>query len=166
VAALGRVLEPRKGAGIASALDHAARVLDIGRSVDVINRHEHVADILLATDLAGFTRPELMLLSAIVRRSGDRHAEIETLGVPSDHLNLQRLDRAAVILALADEIEQRCPRGTIPISCEVGRRVTLSVPSLPSWRTKDLDHRFERAFGRALIVRPGRHDAIRLSQTR
>ena len=31
------------------AIDHAARVLDIGRSLDVVNRHEHVADILLST---------------------------------------------------------------------------------------------------------------------
>jgi hypothetical protein len=31
--------------------------------------------------------------------------------------------------------------------------VTLSVPLLPSWLVKDLDKRFERAFGRALIVR-------------
>jgi hypothetical protein len=30
--------------------------------------------------------------------------------------------------------------------------VTLSVPLLPSWLAKDLDQRFERAFGRPLIV--------------
>ena len=66
------------------------------------------------------------------------------------------LDRAAIILALADEIEARCPRGSrIAVDCEIGRNVTLSVPLLPSWLAKDLDKRFERAFGRALIVRHG-----------
>jgi hypothetical protein len=31
--------------------------------------------------------------------------------------------------------------------------VTLSVPLLPSWLAKDLDKRFENAFGRSLVVR-------------
>jgi hypothetical protein len=31
--------------------------------------------------------------------------------------------------------------------------VTLSVRALPSWLARDLDRRFERAFGRSLIIR-------------
>ena len=66
------------------------------------------------------------------------------------------LERAAVVLALADEIEARCPRGSrIRVHCDVGREVTLSVPLLPSWLAKGLNKRFERAFGRALTVRQG-----------
>jgi hypothetical protein len=69
------------------------------------------------------------------------------------------VDRAAVILALADEIEARCPRGRpIKVDCEVGRRVTISVRSLPSWLVKDLDKRFEHVFGRPLIVRHDMQD--------
>ena len=64
------------------------------------------------------------------------------------------LDRAAIILALADEIEARCPQGRpITLRSEIGRSVTLSVPLLPSWLAKDLDKRFERVFGRTLVVR-------------
>ena len=136
------------------AIDHAARVLDIGRSLDVVNRHEHVADILLSTELNGFAHNELALVSAIVRRAGDRHADVPSLGLSRDGLELGPVDRAAIILALADEIEARCPRGSrIVVDCEIGRNVTLSVPLLPSWLVKDLDLRFERAFGRSLIVR-------------
>jgi hypothetical protein len=135
------------------ALDHAARVLDIGRSLDVVNRHEHVADILLSTDLNGFTHNELALVLAIVRRAGDRHADVLP-GLSRDALEPGLVDRAAIILALADEIEARCPRGgRIAVDCQIGRNVTLSVPLLPSWLVKDLDLRFERAFGRSLIVR-------------
>ena len=153
-AALQRALEPRAPASLVMALDHAARVLDIGRSLNVVNRHEHVADILLATDLNGFAHNELALVSAIVRRAGDRHADVLSLGLSSDALELAPVDRAAIILALADEIEARCPRGRrIAVDCEIGRNVTLSVPLLPSWLAKDLDDRFERVFGRALIVR-------------
>jgi len=120
----------------------------------VVNRHEHVADILLATDLNGFAHNELALVSAIVRRAGDRHADVISLGLSSDALELAPVDRAAIILALADEIEARCPHGArIAVHCQIGRNVTLSVPLLPSWLVKDLDKRFERAFGRPLIVR-------------
>lgn len=152
--ALQRGLEPRAPASVVMAIDHAARVLDIGRSLDVVNRHGHVADIVLSTDLNGFAHHELALVSAIVRRAGDRHADVLPLAFAGDTFGIGLLDRAAVILALADEIEARCPHGSrIAVDCEIGRNVTLTVPLLPSWLAKDLDKRFERAFGRALIVR-------------
>ena len=149
-----RALEPRAPASVVMAVDHAAQVLDIGRSLDVVNRHEHVADILLSTELNGFAHKELALVSAIVRRAGDRHADVRLLGLVCDPRDFGLVDRAAIILALADEIEARCPHGgRIAVDCRVGRHVTLSVSRLPSWLAKDLDKRFERAFGRSLIVR-------------
>jgi exopolyphosphatase / guanosine-5'-triphosphate,3'-diphosphate pyrophosphatase len=151
--ALQRALEPRAPASIVAAIDHGARILDIGRSLDVVNRHEHVGDIVLSTELNGFTHHELALVSTIVRRAGDRHADL-SLALAGHTREPELLDRAAIILALADEIEGRCPRGrSIAIKCEISRNVTLSVPLLPSWLAKDLDTRFERAFGRPLIVR-------------
>ena len=151
---LHRALEPRAPASVATAIDDAAHVLDIGRSLDVVNRHEHVADILLSTELNGFAHDELALVSSIVRRAGDRHADVISIGVALDSLDLGAVDRAAIVLALADEIEARCPHGVpIAVDCKIGRTVTLSVPLLPSWLAKDLDRRFERAFGRSLIVR-------------
>jgi exopolyphosphatase/guanosine-5'-triphosphate,3'-diphosphate pyrophosphatase len=152
--ALARVLEPRAPASLAQAIDHAARVLDIGRSLDVVARHEHVADILLSTELTGFTHYEVALVSAIVRRAGDRHAEVLWLPSGRDPIDRDTIDRAAIILALADEIEARCSgTGPISVDCEIGRRVTVSVPMLPSWLAESLDKRFERTFGRPLIVR-------------
>ena len=153
-AALLQRLEPQAPASVAQAVDHAARVLDIGSSLDVVNRHEHVADIFLQTELNGLAHSELLLVSAILRRAGNRHAELMPLALAGKSLGRGLLDRAAIILALADEIEVRCPPGRpIAIDCKINRDVTLSVPSLPSWLAKDLDKRFERAFGRTLIVR-------------
>jgi exopolyphosphatase/guanosine-5'-triphosphate,3'-diphosphate pyrophosphatase len=155
-AALCRSLVPRVPANVAMAIDHAARVLDIGRSLDVVNRHEHAADILLSTDLDGFAHQELALVSGVVRRAGDRHADVPSLALAGDTLERGVLDRGAIILALADEIEARCPHGRrIAIDCEIGRSVTLTVPVLPSWLAKDLDKRFERVFGRSLVVKHG-----------
>ena len=156
-AALVRSLEPLAKPRIVEAIDHGARLLDLGTSLDYFNRHEHVADILLVTELNGFTHEELAFVSALVRRAGDRHADSTTLSplvAPSDQA---KLDRGAILLALADEIERRCPRGLpIAVSCRVGSDVRVSVPLLPAWRASDLGRRFERAFGRPLVVRPGR----------
>ncbi|HJZ73112.1 MAG TPA: Ppx/GppA phosphatase family protein [Vicinamibacterales bacterium] len=153
-AALQRALEPRAPASVVSAIDYAARVLDIGRTLDIVNRHEHVADILLSTELNGFAHPDLALVSAIVRRAGDRHADLSWLVHTGNRVNPSLVNRAAIILALADEIEARCLIGRrIVVDCEIDRSVTLSVRSLSSWLARDLDERFERAFGRPLVVR-------------
>ena len=152
-ATLYRAIEPRGPLILADAVRRAAGVLDIGRTIDVVNRHKHVADILLTAELNGFTHAELALLYAVVRRAGDRHADIRTFAAIGD-VGAKFVERAAVILSLADEIEARCPRGqAIAIRSEVNRSVTLSIPMLPSWLATDVDERFERAFGRELIVR-------------
>jgi exopolyphosphatase/guanosine-5'-triphosphate,3'-diphosphate pyrophosphatase len=151
-----RALEPDADPALAEALDHAARLLDIGRSLDFFDRHEHVADMLLSTELNGFTHQEIAFVSGLVRRAGDRHADPAALKPLLQASDRQPLDRGAVILALADEIEQRVPRGRpIVVSCRVARQVIVSVPLLPSWRSRDLSQRFERAFGRPLVIRPG-----------
>jgi exopolyphosphatase/guanosine-5'-triphosphate,3'-diphosphate pyrophosphatase len=153
-AALQKALEPRAPVEVVGAIDRAALVMDIGRTLDVVNRHEHVADILLTTDLTGFAHRELALMSAVVRRAGDRHADVMSMAPVKQVVDRGLLDRAAIILALADEIEARCPHGArIPVTCEVGRHVVLTVRTLPSWLMRDLDQRFEHAFGRQLIVR-------------
>ena len=76
---LVRALDPRARPPVVEALDHGARLLDLGRSLDFFERHEHVADILLATELNGFTHEELAFVSALVRRAGDRHADPKLL---------------------------------------------------------------------------------------
>ena len=153
-AALQRSLEPRAPVNVVSAIDRAALVLDVGRTLDVFDRHEHVAEILLTTDLTGFEHEELALMSAIVKRAGDRHADVMSMAPLRGAVDGPLVDRAAVILALADEIEARCPRDRrITVECKIDRQVILTVRALPSWLAKDLDNRFERAFGRTLIIR-------------
>src|SRR4030095_6720681 len=67
-----RALEPQSDPKITEALDHSARVLDIGRSLDFVARHELVANILLSTELNGFTHEELALVAALGRRGGGK----------------------------------------------------------------------------------------------
>jgi exopolyphosphatase/guanosine-5'-triphosphate,3'-diphosphate pyrophosphatase len=155
-ATLLKTLQPRATRELSEALDYAAWVLDIGRSIDFFDRHEHVADVLLATHLDGFTHEEIALTAAVLRRAGEKGSDLKRLKpllAPDDH---DPIERAAVLLSLADDIEERCPPGApVGLSCTAGRRVTVRVPSLPAWRSRGLGKRFERAFGKPLEVIPG-----------
>jgi exopolyphosphatase/guanosine-5'-triphosphate,3'-diphosphate pyrophosphatase len=155
-AALFAALEPSGRKETQEALVRAATVLDIGRSVDFFERHAHTADILAATDLDGFTHREIALTASVVRtaREDDGANAYRPLVSRDDR---PALVRAGVLLALADDIEERCP-GSDPISldCSAGREdvVTIRVGGLLGWRPRGLRERFEAAFGRDLSVRP------------
>jgi exopolyphosphatase/guanosine-5'-triphosphate,3'-diphosphate pyrophosphatase len=157
-AALYAAVERWPSPQIERALRQGARVLDIGRTVDFFDRHEHVADLVLATDLAGFSHREVALLAAVVRQAGD---EDERLGRSLEplvtHDDEEPIERAAVLLALADEITERTPPGSRAVlDCRVrGDQVVVSAKALPSWGVKGLAGRFEAAFGRKLRVVPG-----------
>jgi exopolyphosphatase/guanosine-5'-triphosphate,3'-diphosphate pyrophosphatase len=151
---LGR-LDPEAGPEMLEALRQSARLLDIGRSIDFFDRHQHAAEITVATELDGFSHREIALMAVLMRATGGervRAAEWSPLLEESDEAGLER---AAVILALADDIEERCPPGArVSVRCRVRRRqVEIKVPRMLGWRPRGLGARFRAAFGRDLIVR-------------
>jgi exopolyphosphatase/guanosine-5'-triphosphate,3'-diphosphate pyrophosphatase len=155
--ALQAALDPDVTREVAEALRHAARILDIGRTVDFFDRHEHVADLVLGTDLGGFSHRGVAFVAAIVRQAGDEDARARSLAPLLTRADRGPVERAAVLLALADEITERCAPGSAPAArCRVrGREVTVVVPALDSWCVRGLGERFEAAFGRRLRVVPG-----------
>ncbi|HSD28576.1 MAG TPA: hypothetical protein VLL75_14835, partial [Vicinamibacteria bacterium] len=155
--ALHEALDPGASGEAAEALLQAARILDIGRTVDFFDRHEHVADLLLATDLGGFSHRQVALLAAIVRQAGDEEVLSRSLAPLVTREDRAAVERAAVLLTLADEITERCAPGSAPkLRCRIrGREATIVVPALASWGVRGLDGRFEAAFGRRLRVVPG-----------
>ncbi|HEX6739784.1 MAG TPA: hypothetical protein VF310_16005, partial [Vicinamibacteria bacterium] len=155
-AGLRRGLDPRSRAEMGEALDHACRVLDIGRSVDFFERHEHAADIVLATELDGFSHRQIALLAAVLRRAGDEKADPRSLSPLVKGDDTEAVERAAVLLVLADDIEERSPsHRPLEVRCEVRKGVaTVRVRGLLGWRPRQLGARFERAFGLDLVVVP------------
>jgi len=157
VAGLADALDPHASAQVREALLHAATLLDIGSSIDFFDRHEHLADIVMATDLLGFTHREVALLSAIVRSAGDDGADLELYAPLVDAGDAHAIERAATLLVLADDIEERCREGR-PVAMRVrqsGRDVQIRVAGLAGWRPRRIEARFARAFGRRLRVTPG-----------
>jgi exopolyphosphatase/guanosine-5'-triphosphate,3'-diphosphate pyrophosphatase len=155
--ALLGALELRPDPEVQEALSQAASLLDIGRSVDFFERHEHVADIVLATDLNGFSHRTVALLSAILRQAGDEDSSPKSYAPLLAAEDVPAIERAAALLVLADDIEERCPDGkAITLDCRVHQdEVEVRVPELLAWRPRTVGRRFERAFGRTLSVKAG-----------
>jgi exopolyphosphatase/guanosine-5'-triphosphate,3'-diphosphate pyrophosphatase len=155
--ALYQGLEPLAAPELREALGYAATILDIGRSIDYFDRHEHVADIVLATDLLGFPHRQVALLSAVLRSAGEEGAELAQYEPLLDDEDRAPVDRAGTLLALADDIEARCPDGRpVAVRCRMTRRsAEVTVAGLLGWRPRRIGPRFARTFDRALEVLPG-----------
>jgi exopolyphosphatase/guanosine-5'-triphosphate,3'-diphosphate pyrophosphatase len=152
--ALLQALDPRATPELREALDEAARILDVGRSVGFFDRHEHVAELVVTTDLDGFSHRAIALLAAVALAAGGEEVRPKSYAPLLGREDGEPVRRAAVVLALADDIEERCPPGVpLAIRCEVTRsRATVRVPALLGWRPRAMDARFESAFGRKLVV--------------
>jgi hypothetical protein len=116
-----------------------------------------VADLVLETDLEGFTHRQAALLSAILRRAGDEDVKPRSYAPLLGREDRERLERASVVLAVGDEITERCPPGSAAeVTCRLrAGEAVVGVPALESWGVRKLPERFERAFGRRLRVVPG-----------
>jgi exopolyphosphatase/guanosine-5'-triphosphate,3'-diphosphate pyrophosphatase len=152
-----RALDSRASLEMREAMESAASVLDVGRSVGFFDRHEHAADVVLATDLEGFSHRGIALLSAVIRAAGGEEVKPKLYAPLLGREDRAPIHRAGVILALADDIEERClAGGAIQLRCDLTRRAAkVAVPQLLGWRPRALDSRFEKAFSRRLLVSRG-----------
>jgi exopolyphosphatase/guanosine-5'-triphosphate,3'-diphosphate pyrophosphatase len=157
-AALHGSLDPRAPLELVPALDHAAELLDLGRSLDYFDRYEHTAEIVVATELLGFSHRDVALIAAILYSAREEGPGPKAWSPLLRDADFAGVARAGLVLALADDLEERCPRGAkVRLRVRRGRRtVTLVVPQLLAWRSRTLDRRFERLFDRRLVVRGAR----------
>jgi exopolyphosphatase/guanosine-5'-triphosphate,3'-diphosphate pyrophosphatase len=155
--ALLDILCPQSDAEMQETLDHAATILDAGRSVDYYNRWEHAADIVLSADLRGFSHRSIALLAALISRAGRDRVSLRPYSALVDAADRQVIDRVAVVLVLADEVERRMAPGGNPVAALVERKrggILLSLPIPHDWQAADIADRFRRVFGRNLLVQP------------
>jgi len=142
-------------------LDHAARVLDVGQSVDFYNRAQHAAWIVLASDLAGFTHGQLALVAVLIRRAEDPGSGLKELRKLLTDAEAEFIAPAAAILAIADAIERRLPLGAkANVSCKLtGHDLIVSAPVEPGWWFASLGARVQLAFSRTLVIAPIRRSS-------
>jgi exopolyphosphatase/guanosine-5'-triphosphate,3'-diphosphate pyrophosphatase len=137
-------------------LEHAATIVDVGRSVDYYRRWEHAADIVVSADLHGFSHRTIAMMAALIERAGNRRPGLDTYSSLIDSRDRRSIGRGAVLLALADELERRVPKGAAvsvqPYRAEGGVVLVLPVPH--DWEPAELSNRFHRVFGRELSIAP------------
>lgn len=152
--ALYLAFEPEPSESVEEALSHAAHLLDIGRAIDFFDRYEHAAAMVMNTELNGFSHHDVALLSAILRRAKDETADVRTYRAVLAKWERPAIDRAAVILHLADELEKRCTQHErVSVDCKLrGDEAIVSIPQLRSWRGWPGQGRFEALFGRRIRV--------------
>jgi exopolyphosphatase/guanosine-5'-triphosphate,3'-diphosphate pyrophosphatase len=150
------ILEPRASDEMREVLDHVCTVLDIGRSVDYYDRHRNAAMIVLAADLQGFAPRGIALVYAVLVQADRRASRLKSLRPVLRPKDGKLVDRVAVLLLLADEIERRSlPGHPVHVRHRLGPQAFgLAAESLRGWRPRALADRFAHAFGRELRVGP------------
>ena len=147
-------LDPEAAPFLAEMLEHAAMVLDMGKAIDHYERFEHAAMIVTTADLAGFTHEALGILSAILRYAGgDTSLGPYARLIPAGDRPAVR--RAAVALALAEELNRRIPPGEpASLRCTWGDRFEVEAPVPASWKPRGVADRFRAVFGAKLSIVP------------
>jgi hypothetical protein len=128
----------------------ASWLLDIGKSIDYVDRFQHAADVLTTTDLAGFNHRQIAVLAGAVRAADKRKYDwriYRPLLTAEDEIPLQR---AGLILGLADEIEKRLPPdyGIPVVFHDVDtNQLGVDLPAPHGGRLSVLAEVFPRVFG-------------------
>jgi exopolyphosphatase/guanosine-5'-triphosphate,3'-diphosphate pyrophosphatase len=117
-------------------LDHAALILDVGRSVDYYQRWEHAAAIVVAADLRGFSHRRIALLAITVAGAGASRPNVRAYAPVLSSDDRRPVEQLSVILALADQIERRAADSDgVPLVSMRDRRgpVVLRLTSCDGW---------------------------------
>jgi exopolyphosphatase / guanosine-5'-triphosphate,3'-diphosphate pyrophosphatase len=136
----------------------ACMLHDIGMSVDYDDHHKHSRYLILNAGLPGFSPTEVAIVAQAARYHRKGMPEPGPLAPLFGAGDLARLDRCAVLLRLAEDLERprdQLVRDTI-LSARNGevrlRLVAEGEAAVPRWAAGRESELFARAFDRALCV--------------
>jgi exopolyphosphatase/guanosine-5'-triphosphate,3'-diphosphate pyrophosphatase len=129
LAALAPVLAPKLDAAVLDMAAHAARLVDAGAHLDHYGRWSETANLVTTADLDGFTHAELATIAAVLLIAGE--APIPIALRRESEATRATLERAGVLLALADDIDRRLPPGFGASVGGLGRDGRLDVGGMP-----------------------------------
>jgi exopolyphosphatase/guanosine-5'-triphosphate,3'-diphosphate pyrophosphatase len=156
VRAILAVADPTMTAEMREILDHATTLLDIGQSINYYDRWSHAAAVVAAADLQGFTHREVALIATTLARLGKGRSNLPRYARLCTRDDIRRLDRLAVVIELADELDRRANGGGPPaVRLDERRdRVVVTTGLAYPWEPADLTRRFRTRLGRTLSLRP------------
>ena len=131
---------------------------DIGMSVDYDDHHKHSRYLILSADLAGFAPREVALIAQAARYHRKGMPDFGELAPLLEDGDEQRLDRLAILLRLAEDLERSrdqsvraahvaSENGTVRLDLE-----SDGAASVERWAAAREVELFDRAFGKRLKV--------------
>jgi exopolyphosphatase / guanosine-5'-triphosphate,3'-diphosphate pyrophosphatase len=150
------VADPAMTAEMREVLDHATTLLDVGPSINYYDRWSHAAGITASADLQGFSHREVALIATTLARLGKARSNLPRYARLCTRDDIKRIDKLAVILELADELDRRVNGGGPPTFRydERRNRVVVSTGLPYTWEPEELARRFRTRIGRTLSLRP------------
>jgi exopolyphosphatase/pppGpp-phosphohydrolase len=134
----------------------AARLVDIGASIDYYRRHAHSARIVADANLDGFSHRTLALIAAAVLAVGERDASVKAYAPLLSVADQPVVEQIAAAVGLADALVRNCSADLDHALPERSNgRVTLATPVEDAWPLEAPTTRVERAFGVTLNIGTG-----------
>jgi exopolyphosphatase/pppGpp-phosphohydrolase len=129
----------------------AARLLDIGASVDYYRRHAHSARIVCDANLDGFSHRILALIAASINAVGEREATVKGYGPLLTSADQPTVEQIAAGVALSDALVRYGSVDPETISFERrNSHVVLGTSLVDAWPLEAPTRRAERAFGTSI----------------
>ena len=131
---------------------------DIGMSVDYDDHHKHSQYLILNAGLPGFAPREVALIALAARYHRKGTPEFDELESLADDGDEERLDRLAILLRLAEDLERsrdQSVRAVHVVADDGTIRLELDAEgaaSVERWAVRREVELFDRAFGRRLEV--------------
>ena len=136
----------------------ASALHDIGMTVDYDDHHRHSQYLILNAGLPGFSPVEVAVIAQAARYHRKGTPDPGTLAPLFAKRDVERLDRLATLLRLAEDVERSRDQAVRTVNVEVnGKDARLELVAdgeiaVPRWAAAREVDIFQRAFGRRLVV--------------
>lgn len=142
------------GPNLRELIGYAATMIDAGAAIDFYNREQVAADIVMTTDLAGFSHLMIAEFAALLLLVEQPSFDVHRFAPLLSEDERGRLDLAAAALALGFELHRRIPPSALSgIETVVTKKaMVLRVPSGIGTLPESLIKRVERAFERRVEI--------------
>jgi exopolyphosphatase/guanosine-5'-triphosphate,3'-diphosphate pyrophosphatase len=131
---------------------------DIGMTVDYDDHHKHSQYLILNAGLPGFSPVEVAVIAQAARYHRKGTPDPGTLAPLFAKRDVERLNRLATLLRLAEDVERSRDQAVRTVNVEVnGKDARLELVAdgeiaVPRWAAAREVDIFQRAFGRRLVV--------------
>jgi exopolyphosphatase/guanosine-5'-triphosphate,3'-diphosphate pyrophosphatase len=147
------IVAPGLAAEPSLAASCAARLLDIGASIDYYRRHAHTARIVSDANLDGYAHRTLALVAAAALAVGERDATVKPWAPLLTSADQPVVEQIAAAVGLADALVRYGSADLDATSFERSNgHVTLVTPVVDAWPLEAPTRRAERAFGLSLDI--------------